>query len=181
MNDIMIDLETLGTGDNAAIIQIGAVRFDPNEDLDSRDRARFQENIRWSCAGFGEIEPDTVLWWNQQDPGVRARVYEQKDALPLRDAIGKFHEWAHYHIPIGNIWANSPDFDLRLLRQACSRFAYVPYPFEFRNHRDMRTLVKELGVPEDEPKFIGFEHDALDDAIHQAYWVVNIMKRIGKP
>jgi uncharacterized protein YprB with RNaseH-like and TPR domain len=37
--DIMLDLETLGTGNNAAIIQIGAVAFNADGGFQVRDEA----------------------------------------------------------------------------------------------------------------------------------------------
>lgn len=177
--DIMLDLETLGVGDNAAIIQIGACRFYPHVGLDPSEGRQFSQNVDWESQGMGTLEPGTVQWWNSQSEEAREKVWDQSEALPLCDALVQFSIWVG-RTPVQpqiSIWANAPDFDLRLLRQAFERVGYG-YPFQHRQHRDMRTLVKEFGMPEDKPTFVGLEHNALDDAVHQAQWVTNIMKRM---
>lgn len=64
--DVMVDLETAGTGPDAAILAIGAVAFD-------RDTGRLGPtfyttiNLASAVATGGQIEPATFTWWLQQD------------------------------------------------------------------------------------------------------------------
>lgn len=181
---IMVDVETLGTGDNAPIIQIGAVRFDwavsaeAPEGWTSSPYGEFRQNVLWNSEGFGKIDADTLQWWLKQDGTTRRGVFDQEHALSLNVALWSFFKWVRDGGDAWTVWANSPDFDLRLLRQACER-TEVPYEFTYRQPRDMRTLVKVLGVDEDRPLRVGKKHDALDDAHHQARHVVNIMQRVN--
>lgn len=180
---IMVDLETLGTGDHAPIIQIGAVRFDWRASPDapegwvSSPYGEFRRNIKWRSSGFGTIDPDTMLWWLKQDERTRQQVFDQDVAVDLTTAIADFYAWVQEGGPVEGVWADSPSFDLRLLRQAAERVR-KGWIFTHRQERDVRTLKKELAVEGDVPEFVGKQHDALDDAHFQALLVCNVMRRL---
>ncbi|MFM9673750.1 3'-5' exonuclease, partial [Streptomyces galilaeus] len=72
MNHVMLDLETMGQGNNAAIVAIGAVFFEPTtgEIGDTFYRKIDLE----SAAQYGEIDPNTVLWWLKQSDAARAEI-----------------------------------------------------------------------------------------------------------
>lgn len=181
---IMVDVETLGRRDGDAIIQVGAVRFDwrvhddAPEGWISSPSGEFRRNVAWDSKGFGNIEPATVQWWLGQDSQTRGRVFAQYEALPLIDVLRDFNQWVQFGGEVAGIWCSSPNFDLRLIRQACERTG-VPYYFLHSQERALRTLRKELGVDGDEPLRVGQKHDALDDAHHQARHVVRIMQRLN--
>lgn len=172
--DIMIDIETLGTGDHAAIVQIGAVRFNR---LTGAQGETFRSNIDWGCEHFGNIEPDTMRWWLEQGATVRAQVFSQLGSVSLARALALLDKWVADSGPVETIWACPPNFDHRLIRQACERTG-VPYRFSFFKERDMRTVREEFGRPADYPGFDGLKHDALADAAHQAKWLCATIKRI---
>ena len=65
MLDIMLDLETMGTGTQAAIVAIGAVEFDLEKGILGEEFYRTVDlSSSISCGGI--IDADTVLWWMQQ-------------------------------------------------------------------------------------------------------------------
>lgn len=180
---IMVDLETLGTADHAPIIQIGAVRFDWRASPDapegwvSSPYGEFRVNVDWRKPYFGTIDPDTMLWWLKQDERTRQQVFDQDGAKGLRSAVSSFFDWVKAGGDVEGVWADSPSFDLRLIRQAAERCG-VRYPFTHRQERDVRTLKKELALESDIPEFVGKQHDALDDAHFQALLVCNVMRRL---
>ena len=64
MNNVMLDLETMGKGLSAAIVTIGAVFFDPmtgelgaefEAHIDLRDSARFGIDLTPCCGGWGRV------------------------------------------------------------------------------------------------------------------------------
>jgi len=69
MNNIMLDLETMGNGNNAAIIAIGAVKFDQ----DITDRFYKTIDLDSSVDVGLEIDPSTVLWWMKQGDDARGQ------------------------------------------------------------------------------------------------------------
>lgn len=172
MNQIMIDIETLGTGDGAAIIQIGAVRFG-KVGLEPDD---FTCQVDWNSSHFGNIEPNTLRWWLEQDPAAREAAFSQVGVMSLINCLNSLNSWIAAAGIFRHIWACPPNFDLRLLRQACAR-CNVGYPFPFWKERDFRTIRSEVGAPGDEPKRLGIKHNALDDARFQAKYLINILKR----
>ena len=70
---LMIDLETLATTPDAAILTIGACKFDPrSNDID----ATFYERIQLDTQENYDrtINEDTLAWWSKQDKKVQALV-----------------------------------------------------------------------------------------------------------
>ena len=165
MNNIMLDLETMGTSSNAAIIAIGAVRFD------TAVRDKFYCTIDLSdCVKNGlEMDPDTVMWWMRQSDDAR-KQFENPDH-DLAAALGAFRQWSGTD-PI--IWGNGADFDNAILANAYRKIEQQP-PWNFWNNRCYRT-VKNLN-PEIKIERIGTHHNALDDAESQARHLLRILVR----
>jgi hypothetical protein len=87
MKDIMIDIETLGTGTRGLITQIGACYFDRNT---GEIGDKFCENIQIQDAldnGF-EVRGDTIKFWLEQDKEVIQKMI--KNALPVTNAGIKY-------------------------------------------------------------------------------------------
>lgn len=165
MNNIMLDLETMGTSSNAAIIAIGAVRFDATV------RDKFYCAIDLSdCVKNGlEMNPDTVMWWMRQSDAARAQ-FENPDH-DLVAALDAFRQWAGDD-PI--IWGNGADFDNAILANAYKKTGQEP-PWRFWNNRCYRTM-KSL-KPDIKMERTGTHHNALDDAASQAEHLMRILVR----
>jgi hypothetical protein len=188
MNDLMVDIETLGTGRDAAIISIGAVRFD-REAKDLSNRLTFYETIKFQN-GIGTIEPGTVLWWMQQGREAREAIFSlgaQDDALPLNEALTKFAKFAE---GVDRLWSNGPMFDERLLREAAERKG-SRLSVGYRESRCCRTyfdLARTLWpkmpsslerIPEGRLRELAqLSHHALGDALKQAADIQAIHNRL---
>ncbi len=172
MNDVMIDLETLGTQPGCVIVSIGACRFGGGEIGES-----FYERIDMeSGVGHGlVIDPGTVKWWLGQEKGAQAEVSKGGESLP--DVLGWFSFWLGARRIDGpskdvRVWGNGATFDLGILAAAYSSIKY-PLPWVHWNERCYRTAIE--GAPENKRtgavagvKREGTHHNALDDAITQA-------------
>lgn len=154
---VMVDIETLGTEAGCAILSIGAVRFGAGKLGDT-----FHSSIHMrSCADAGlEIDAGTLEWWLEQDDDAK-EVLTGGDELSK--VLFKFTEWLD---GADEIWANSPSFDCEILQSAYEAVGQ-PVPWSYYEERDYRTL-RSLPVAPDVDQD-GVEHDALDDAEHQAY------------
>lgn len=195
MKDIMVDLETMGVGANAAITAIGAVVFDPLAAPGEGLGAEFYRavHLESSVALGGVMDPGTVLWWLSQTEAARRELThaDQDGALPgsapgtdmrvlLREALGDFTSFVAFEAAASStrMWGNGASFDCVILRTAYKR-ANMTEPWPFYRDRDMRTI-KEL------PDALGFEvapapprgtaHHALDDARYQAIVVQDIYR-----
>lgn len=174
MNDIMIDLETLGSGNNAAILTIGACRFDINT---GQIGQTFHIGVNpENMIDYGEIDPETVLWWLMQTVSAKAEILNtlRDNAEPIDVALDMMREVLKI-TDKDKMWSNGATFDLVILRSAYKRTQMI-CPWQYWNERDVRTIV-DLGRrihsydPKKELPFVGTEHNALDDAIHQAKYV----------
>ena len=165
MKHIMIDLETMSTAKNAAIVAIGAVEFDP---ATGELGETFYCNVDLgSCMEAGlDVEADTVMWWMSRSDKARARL--QNDRVPLRGALADF---TTFMTQVGGydevaIWGNGSDFDNAILQSAYRALDTQP-PWNYRNNRDVRTILA-LAPEATGGESHGVKHDALGDAVYQA-------------
>ena len=190
---LMFDLETLGTGDNAAILQIGAVLFDPWEGpggVYTIQGMEFNAHIDPADPEIGELDAPCVVWWMQQSDDARRRVFDRRsdgpeiDLVSLRNALKAFRRWICEHAEISEVrdlqavWSHT-SFDFKLIEQASRRLG-LGAMFDRRADRDLRTLSamgRSLGI--EKPLFVGVQHDAVDDAFHQATYATTIIREMG--
>lgn len=165
-NHIMLDLETLGTTPNAAIISIGACKFNPWADGGIDDR--FHAHITFESAmKYGRADPDTILWWMNTGPHAReAMLAAQDNAVELDEALSVFADWFGSEPLL--VWGNGAAFDNVILRNAFKATG-IECPWGYGYDRCFRTL-KNLAMVM-KPPFEGVKHDALADAVHQATWL----------
>lgn len=157
---VMLDIETLGTEPGAAILSIGAVKFDDAGIVDEFHKSVSLE----SCQEAGlEIDAETLDWWLHQSEPAQTVL---SGGAPLQTALEQFR---NFYADADEIWAFSPSFDCVLLAEAYDAVG-MNEPWHYRDERDCRTLAALPGAVELEHD--GTEHDALDDAKHQAMTVI---------
>lgn len=176
MHHVMIDLETMGTENNAAIIAIGAVMFDPkNQALGSEFYIVI--DLR-SAVDLGlKMSPDTVLWWMAQSQ--EARDEFKRKGHDIREALVNFSAWLRDNVEEGKtptVWGNGAAFDPVLLETAY-KLACLPVPWSYHRVRCYRTT-KSL-APEIKLVRSGTHHNAVDDARDQAIHLVAILGAIS--
>jgi 3' exoribonuclease, RNase T-like len=168
---VMLDLETLSTEPNAAIVSIGAVKFDGQGVVD-----RFHVNVDLvSCSVYGRhISARTTLWWlDTLRDTARVQTFTS-DAIGLPEALDGFAQWfGPTTLPV---WGNSAAFDNAILASAYDALGYAR-PWKFWDDRCYRT-VKNL-APEVELERVGTFHKAVDDAESQALHLIEIAKYMG--
>lgn len=171
--DIMLDLETFSSKNNAMIVSIGAVTFDPYKGGDAllAGRDLFYRVINPKTA-IGHIDADTVVWWLGQPDGARAALtQEMASRVSLQQALDDFAAFCDsFETPV--IWGNGSDFDNVVLRNSYEHMG-MKAPWSFRNNRCYRTL-KALR-PDIEFIRTGEAHNALADAFSQAMHAEKIL------
>jgi len=178
MTHIMVDLETWGLIPGSDIRSIGAVVFDPAA-------GTLGDEFYVNVSGGGGIgltrDPATAEWWSGQSDVARQRL--DVGVLGLWWGLAQFSDWwterDPRHQPDGKyatFWAHGPHFDEAIL-SACYRAAGQTAPWHYRAPRDCRTIWEAAGGI-DLP-FEGVQHDALDDAKHQARCVIEAYRKLG--
>lgn len=186
--DLSFDLETLGTGPDAVVLEIGAVPFDPNgsDTVDSLLlRARqFTLPIQSQLDAGRKVDAGALQFWlvaeqrTSKASYMFERVAHQDRHYPhYSQGLDRFLEWCwkEFNVlaepPAARSWANSPSFDhvkLRGLLGSCGRT--VPLVFNYRHERDVRTLRDFCGLKDFQVWGLT-PHDAVHDAIYQALLV----------
>lgn len=173
MQDIMVDLETMGVKSNAAIIAIGAVAFD----LETGELGEeFYEVVKLesavACGGI--MQPSTVLWWMQQSDAARAEF--KREGVDLPRALVSFSQYVRrtdITMQGIRIWGNGANFDNVLLRDSFERCS-IPAPWMFWNDRCFRTMKAML--PQVVVEREGTAHNALADAVYQAKYLIKAVQ-----
>lgn len=177
--DLMVDIETLSTDPNAAIVSIAGVVFDPHKvDLvveDQKDpNISFYQTVKVGTNdSYGRhISAGTVEWWLTQTPEAIAAL-TNPTPLDLKKVMGLFCEWIRSRpTKVTRVWAKSPTFDCTILRNAATAVGHF-WPFKYWQERDVRTI-EDLAFPNPDlmPSFpAGEAHNALDDTFKQALQV----------
>jgi len=169
LNNLMIDIETLGTRPNAPVTTVGACFFDP---MTGEIGAKFYRKVDMVDAmRFGSADAETIRWWLQQDPAAQRELVKGADLLAdvLRD-LAKFYAQGRDT----SVWGNGPTFDITILEYAYYKCLGEKAPWPFWNVRDVRTVVQlAAGLVQKPAAFTkdAVAHNALDDCIFQVAYV----------
>lgn len=176
MTDLMIDLETMGTDPNCPIVSIGAVFFDVNT---KQKGATFHMalDINEQIKRGRLVTGDTIKWWMQQSDAAKKIFSEHAKLASI--VLPTFVKWYATNglvvpqLPVKNrafVWGNGATFDLSILEDAFRMYG-IECPWGYNKAMDLRTF-KRFKAPEKKVVVPGTAHNALDDAIGQADFVL---------
>lgn len=166
----MIDLETLATSPDAAVLTIGACRFDPKgNDID----ATFYKRIKLeSQEGTRHIDESTLEWWSKQDKQIQEDAFgEGNDRIELTDAMKKLYTFG---FGTSNVWSHGSIFDVVIIENICRQMQQA-VSWKFWEVRDTRTLFDLAKI---EVQVQG-KHNALNDAVAQSKAVQRAYKTLS--
>lgn len=185
---VMADIETLGTGNNALPLSIGAVKFTKTDIL-----GKFEVGIDPDDAQrYGrQITGGTVMWWF--DPArdeARKRIFEMPK-VDLSSALQGFADWCRIAPEgpeffegddgeiapkLGSLWGNGAIFDNVILENAAAA-TQTEWPFDFWRIECYRTMKSR------NPDILFERHGIyryhLDDALSQALHLQRICAARG--
>lgn len=172
-----IDMETLSTEHNAALLSIGAVihDFGTGQQVDT-----FYANItpESSIAAGLNVSESTKAWWSKQ--GQAAQDVLSVDQRPLRDVLVDFAKWLAGH-GVQYAIGNGPRADNQWLESACKAVG-MQSPIKYWGDLDMRTLTfigtHILGLDHWHNTFKGVKHNALHDAINEAEFCNAVFQKL---
>jgi DNA polymerase III epsilon subunit-like protein len=165
----MLDLETMGTASNAAIVSIGACVFDPHNDIEITSWYYNNINLN-SCINAGlSVDGGAIEFWLSQSDEARQALL--KNRFDLAWVINDFNDWFVQvsHLLFGHdhrVWSHGASFDTVILENAF-RAVGRTVPWSYNAHRDTRTVFELSGINLKDFQ-TGTLHNALDDAISQA-------------
>ena len=168
----MVDLETLATTTNAAILTIGAVTFDPNS---TKIYDEFYRRVELESLDPLDtyIDDATLEWWSKQDQAAQDEAFDPEGREPIQNVLGDFYKFC---MGSSRFWSHGAAFDIVIL-EYYFRKINKPFPWNFWDVRDTRTLF-DLGMDPEMPQ--ANKHNALEDAKRQAIGVQNMFKKLGR-
>ncbi len=173
MKHIMIDAETLGTVADAAILSIGAVKFDLDSNAVDDNGFYASISIDSNSEHKRRIQEDTLIWWLKQPADAQSVFHESKQTLGT--ALSELADWMDD--PDCHVWSNGADFDLPMIAHAFTSLG-MPVPWKFYNSHCFRTYKNLPGAKNIRLPFTGTKHNALFDAVHQAKTVQAIHAKL---
>lgn len=182
---VMVDIETLGTGNNALPLSIGAVKLTKDAILD-----KFEVGIDPDDAQrYGRtITGGTVMWWfDSARDEARKRIFEMPK-VDLSSALQGFADWCRLPAStfsgedgeapakLGSLWGNGAIFDNVILENAAT-VTQTEWPFPHWRSECYRTMRNR--APDVEFTRHGVHHSAVDDALSQALHLQRICAAKG--
>lgn len=168
---LMLDLETASTRQDAAILSIAIVPFEPT----ALDSTHYEESYQaaidlTSCFMEGDhIDTDTQRWWMRQSPESRIQLLDSTKH-PIRKAITEAYSYLCHLSETYELimYSRGTDFDFPILEQAIIKYAEPSaMPYAYWNKRDVRTILAVAGLSKDDVPRVGNAHTALHDCLTQ--------------
>jgi len=174
MNNVMIDLETLATSNDAVVCSLGAVLFDPDT---GEQGYTYYMRVDWTKQPGRMLCMKTLLWWLKQAAAARDELIEcAATGVEFKDALRDFKAW----LPADCIpWSNGKEFDIKILEHACAQYD-IEVPWHYAAAMDCRTIEKAAAGQVSRKDFTrnGTHHNALDDAIYQATYTAEMWQAV---
>lgn len=174
--EVMLDLETMGNGPDAAIVAIGAVAFDIETATISPRGFYLRIDLASAVKDGGAIDPDTVTWWLQQSQEARDEIASPDiERFEILTALATFRRWMEDEAAGADtrVWGNGASFDNVILRGAYQRARQLQ-PWHWWNDRCYRTI-KGLYGSDIKIERLGTHHHALADAESQALHLLRML------
>lgn len=183
---IMLDIETLATRHDAAIVSIGGVVFSLDSDAPLAGTVEgdsFLVSVKQEfyteldVNGEYYVDPSTLEWWAQQGQAAQDALSINQVVTP-GEALDKMDEFFQkqsfeksFQMNSDRVWANPCQFDCVILRNAASieRSSDNMVPWHYRQETCMRTVFwMNNDQPRRERDADLVAHRADHDAIAQA-------------
>lgn len=171
---LMIDLETLATTPDAAVLTIGAVKFDPfgNELEDSNMESFYVRVDLDSCDRIGLVtNDDTIAWWAKQSQEAQDEAFSEENRIDIVDAM---HQLYKFSWGAKAVWSHGAAFDIVICEHVFRKIEKA-IPWNFWQVRCTRTLF-DIGINPNRPPVL--KHHALEDAWNQAVGVQNVYRAL---
>lgn len=174
--DAMIDIETLSKKNNAVVLSLGLVIFDPQDysELGSGDPA-FIASHYWELKVVPQVMkgrhicPETVRWWDDQP------IAAPDGFFPIEKCLAELADVFEAH-KIENVWFRGPQFDEVKLQSLGEDFG-IEMPWKYNAVRCCRTLCKLAKRDRSADTFK--LHHAGEDCRSQALDVQHTYKELG--
>lgn len=147
----MVDIETVGLAETCGVLELAIVPFRLSNPLAHYPGRQIQLSLQPQLEMGRTIDGGTLKFWLDQpkeaqaplllalDGGDRDTIIEGLQSVAIWTA-----SWRQQADRV-ELWSKGAGFDTRILKNLFAQFA-VEWPFEFREERDLRTLMALAGM-----------------------------------
>jgi exodeoxyribonuclease VIII len=170
MIDLMIDLETIGTDPTTTVISLGACFFDL-ETGKIGPTFYMALDVDEQLKKGRSLDGSTLKWWMGQS-GAAKKVFNEK-AKSADEVLRTFSTWVLANCQISKVkpWGNGATFDISIMENMYRMYG-IKCPWMYNSIMDLRTFRRFIANGDKVDKSSGVDHNALDDAINQANFVI---------
>jgi hypothetical protein len=180
---IMIDIETMGSTNSAPLMSLAAIHFN----LDGDIIKEFYEVIDLKSTMELGMKPDpsTIYWWLVQSDAARFSICSKKKR-PVRAVLSDLSDFlkgANKNSRKRYVWANSPSFDLTILKNHYSEAGLKP-AWLFWREMDVRTITNMMPEIKKQQKEDAVNagvtlHNPIEDCRFQIKLLTSTMRELG--
>ena len=171
MNNIMLDIETLGTRVDSVVIQVAMVKFDRDGNLGESLSVCLNKDEQLEL-GLSYTQA-TIDWWNKTNPELLKKLLTE-NVSSLKEGLKQINSFINRY---DYLWCHAT-FDAPILSNLFEA-AGMRAPWGYKNVRDIRTLVDLTQLDLSNYNWIAEKtHDALDDCKFQIKYCCDAFKRI---
>lgn len=181
---VMIDLETLSTHTDAAIIEIGAVEFNKYTGEVGEKFNVIIDPKEW-CKNDRHVDGETIQWWFNQSNEARKRfTNKENEYITLNQALWKLRYFIMDCDTVDDdknvvVWGNGATMDISILESAFNYFD-IKVPWKYWSVNDVRTIVDLNPSIKKNCKFEeGVKHSAVADCLHEIKYTVETIKSLN--
>ena len=185
--NIMIDLETLSTHTDAAIIEIGAVEFNKYTGEIGNKLNIIINPSDW-CKNGRHVDGETIQWWFKQKNEARKRFITKQNDITYLDLKAALNALKYFIMDCDSVdddknvvvWGNGATMDITILESAYEYFN-MEIPWKYWSVNDVRTIVDLNPTIKKNCKFEeGVKHSAVADCLHEIKYTVETIKSLKK-
>jgi hypothetical protein len=165
MTHLSIDIETLDTAPTSVILSVGMAAFE----IGKYGNYKTEYYVLNLSEQLNRTKSESTLKWWEEQTNRDIFTIPENEKTSLRTFSICFNEFITKH-SVKEVWANSPSFDIAILRNLFIDTLKLPFPISYKNERDYRTLMsirKQLHMPKDIIENDN-AHNSLSDALYQA-------------
>lgn len=181
MRYCMLDIETLGNGPKAVVIQLAAIIFESDKSI-LNEQGELRSDVPMFCQSLTiedqvrlgrEINGETIKFWTTM-PELLGKILNAAQLASI--VLYNFHAWYKEHKPEA-AFCYGATFDHVILSSLYHDLRdHTKNPVSYRDQLDMRTIVRMTQVKCPVlPSWIQ-NHNAIDDCIRQVIWIQECFK-----
>lgn len=173
-SNVMLDLETLGTRPDAAILSIGAIAFNLHDNATQYFEVKCEPNLsRYS------VDYSTFKFWMGQPDAARNALFVSSE--PLVAGLWALSSFLKMNVASdANVWALPASFDIPIIENAF-KVEDVAVPWKYDSGACLRTLCKLAKITKAERVQPRIPHDALSDCEAQLATLRFALRKLAVP